>query len=92
MLDGVGGRTLTLRQLRIIGSGGDDTAVVIVGNRAGVSVQGGSGGDIAADIAGSIARADSLATAELRPSGMNRRPAIRWPEVSGVILMRRSAE
>ncbi|MDD4052780.1 MAG: carboxypeptidase-like regulatory domain-containing protein [candidate division Zixibacteria bacterium] len=60
MLDGDGGKTLTLRQLRIIGSGGDDTAVVIVGGRAGVSVQGGSDGDIASNIAGSIGRADSL--------------------------------
>jgi hypothetical protein len=60
MLDGAGGKTLTLRQLRIIGSGSDDTAVVIAGNRTGISVQGGLGGDIAADITGSIARADSL--------------------------------
>lgn len=60
MLDGSGGKVLTLKQVRIIGSGEDDTAVVIVGGRTGVSVQGGTGGDIAADIAGSIARADSL--------------------------------
>ncbi len=60
MLDGDGGKTLTLRQLRIIGSGGDDTAVVIAGGRAGISVQGGLGGDIASDIAGSIGRVDSL--------------------------------
>lgn len=60
MLDGSGGNTLTLRQLRIGGSGENDTAVVIVGNNTGVSVQGGTGGDIAADIAGSIVRADSL--------------------------------
>ncbi len=58
MLDGAGGKVLSLRQLRIIGTAGNDTAIIAQGTGAGVGLYAKGG---AADIKGNIAGAiDSL--------------------------------